>query len=258
MRVLFPGVIFTIYAFIAAPLIVVIVVSFNSGNVASLPIEGFSLRWYANALETRAFVRALGTSLWLAITATMIAMPIALAAAVAIAQGDFRGRAAMETFFMTPLLVPGLVIGIALLVSFSALQVRDAPLRLLAGHVLIALPYCIRTILASLTRMDRALIEGAQTLGADDFTAFRLITLPLAAPGIIAGTSFAFLQSFGDVPISLFLIDARNATLPITIMSYLEYSVDPTVAAMSSMITIASFAVALVIERLVGLRRALG
>jgi putative spermidine/putrescine transport system permease protein len=138
------------------------------------------------------------------------------------------------------------------------LQVREAPIRLLIAHVLIATPYCLRTIHASLARLDQTLIDGAMTLGADRWRAFRHITLPLASPGIVAGMIFAFLQSFGDVPISLFLTDARNNTLPLTIMSFLEYSVDPTVAAMSSLVTLASLTLAIGLERVAGLRRALG
>jgi putative spermidine/putrescine transport system permease protein len=137
------------------------------------------------------------------------------------------------------------------------LDIRGAPTRLLTAHVIIALPYCTRTIIASLTRIDSSLVEGAMTLGANRWRAFLHITMPLAKPGILAGMIFAFLQSFGDVPISLFLTDARNSTLPLTIMSYLEYSVEPTVAAISSLVTIASLSLALALERLIGLRRVL-
>lgn len=258
MRIGFAALIALLYVFIFAPLVVVVVISLNGGTVASFPIETWSLRWYVKALETSSFVNSLFTSGWLAAGATLIAVPIALAAAVGIAQGEFRGRGAIEAFLMAPILVPGIVIGIALLLSASLLQVRDAPIRLLAAHVLIALPYCTRTVLASLSRLDPSLIDSAMTLGASRLRAFLAITLPLAKPGIIAGMIFAFLQSFGDVPISLFLTDARNNTLPLAIMSYLEYNVDPTVAAISSIVTIGSLALAILLERLIGLRRALG
>jgi putative spermidine/putrescine transport system permease protein len=148
------------------------------------------------------------------------------------------------------------VIGIALLVAFSAISFRDAPLRLLAAHCLIALPYTTRTILASLARLDGTLGESARTLGAGEASVFWHITLPLLRPGILAGMIFAFLQSFGDVPISMFLTDARNNTLPLAIMAFLEYNTDPTVAAISSMVTVACLVLALLLERLFGLRRA--
>lgn len=258
MRIGFALLIAVLYALIFAPLVVIVIISLNSSTVASLPIESWSLRWYVKAFETTAFVSALWTSAWLAVAATLIAAPLALAAAIAIARADFPGREQLEAFLMAPLLVPGIVVGIALLLSSSVLQVREAPIRLLIAHVLIALPYCLRTVYASLARLDPVLVDGAMTLGASRWRAFWHVTLPLVRPGLIAGMIFAFLQSFGDVPISLFLTDARNNTLPLTIMSYLEYSVDPTVAAMSSLVTIASLVLALGLERLAGLRRALG
>jgi putative spermidine/putrescine transport system permease protein len=258
MRLVFAILIVVLYVFIFAPLVVVVAISLNGGTVASLPIESWSLRWYVKAFETTAFINALWTSTWLAVAATLIAAPLALAAALAIARADFPGRSALEAFLMAPILVPGIVVGIALLLSASMLQLREAPIRLLIAHVLIAMPYCLRTVHASLARLDQTLIDGAMTLGADRWRAFWHVTLPLVRPGIIAGMIFAFLQSFGDVPISLFLTDARNNTLPLTIMSYLEYSVDPTVAAMSSLVTLASLALAIGLERLTGLRRALG
>jgi putative spermidine/putrescine transport system permease protein len=258
MRPAFALLIAALYIFIFAPLVVVVVISLNGGTVASLPIESWSLRWYFKAFETTAFINGLWTSTWLAAAATLIAAPLALAAAIAIARADFLGRNELEAFLMAPVLVPGIVIGIALLLSASLLQLHDAPVRLLVAHVLIAFPYCMRTIYASLTRLDPVLVDGAMTLGANRWRVFWHITLPLVRPGLIAGMIFAFLQSFGDVPISLFLTDARNNTLPLTIMSYLEYNVDPTVAAMSSLVTLASLLLALGLERLAGLRRALG
>lgn len=258
MRIAFIGFVIALYTFIFAPLVVVVLISLNGGTVASFPIESWSLRWYAKAFSTTAFVNALWTSTWLAVAATAIATPVALAAAVAIARADFPGRTAIEALLMAPVVVPGVVIGIALLLAASVLNVHDAPGRLLTAHVLIALPYCLRTIHPSLARLDPTLIDGARTLGASRWRAFWHITLPLVKPGVMAGAIFAFLQSFGDVPISMFLTDARNNTLPLAIMSYLEYSADPTVAAMSSMVTLASLALAIGLERLVGLRRALG
>lgn len=258
MRALFIALVVALYAFIFAPLIVVVIVSLNGGTVASFPIESWSLRWYFRAFENASFINGLWTSTWLAVSATLIATPLALGAALAVARGNFPGRNAIETLLMAPLLVPGIVIGIALLLSASLLELRDAPLRLLTAHVLIALPYCLRTIHASLSRIDATLIDSAMTLGADRWRAFIHITVPLIRPGIVAGMIFAFLQSFGDVPISLFLTDARNNTLPLAIMAYLEYGVDPSVAAMSAMVTIGSLAMALGLERLIGIRRAIG
>lgn len=257
MSIVFRGSIAVLYGFIFAPLIVVVLISFNGGTVAAFPIESLSLRWYAKALATDSFVDATITSLWLAGAAVAISTPIALAAALGIASGRFGYRAMIEAALLGPVLIPGIVIGIALLIAFSATGFRDVPVRLIAAHCLIAVPYSTRTILASLSRLDAALGESARTLGAGEAAVFWHIILPLLRPGIIAGMIFAFLQSFGDVPISMFLIDARNNTLPLAIMAFLEYNIDPTVAAISAMVTIACLGLALLLERLFGLRRAL-
>jgi putative spermidine/putrescine transport system permease protein len=253
--VIFALLVVALYVFILAPLVVVIAISFNGGTVASLPIESWSLRWYAKTFQTKAFIASLWTSTWLSIAATTIATPLALAAALAIARKDFPGRSAIEAIVMAPILVPSIVIGIALLLSASLLEFHRAPVRLLVAHVLIALPYCMRTVHASLARLSQNLIDGAMTLGADRWQAFYYVTLPLVRPGILAGMIFAFLQSFGDVSVSLFLTDARNNTLPLTIMSFLEQYPDPTVAAMSSLVTLGCLGVAIFLERLAGLRR---
>jgi putative spermidine/putrescine transport system permease protein len=258
VRASFITVVAALYVFILAPLVVVVAISFNGGTVASLPIESWSLRWYVKAFQTTAFINSLWTSTWLAVGATLIGAPLALSAALAIARADFPGRSMLEAIVMAPMLIPGIVIGIALLLSASLLDLHDAPIRLLIAHVLIAVPYCLRTVHASLARLDQSLVDGAMTLGANRWRAFWHVTLPLIRPGIIAGMIFAFLQSFGDVSISLFLTDARNNTLPLTIMSFLEYYPDPTVAAMSSLVTLASLGLAIGLERLAGLRRTLG
>src|ERR1700694_4085483 len=119
--------------------------------------------------------------------ATAVSTPLAVAAAWAIARVDFPGRSAVEAVLMAPILVPGIVIGIALLLSATLLQVRDAPIRLLAAHVLIALPYCMRTVYASFARLDPSLIDAAMTLGASRWRAFRHVTLPLIGPGVAEG-----------------------------------------------------------------------
>jgi putative spermidine/putrescine transport system permease protein len=256
MSIWFRGGIGLVYGFIFAPLIVVVLVSFNGGTIAALPLESLSLRWYAKALATPSIVDSTITSLWLAGAAVACSTPIALAAALGVAYGRFRHQAAIEAGLLGPLLVPGIVIGIALLVAFSTIGFRAAPLRLLAAHCLIALPYTTRTILASLARQDASLRESARTLGAGDLAVFWHVTLPLLRPGIVAGMIFAFLQSLGDVPVTMFLTDARNNTLPLAIMANLEYNADPSTAAISSMVTVACLALALLLERLFGLRRA--
>src|SRR5260221_10299174 len=141
MALWFRGSMTLVYGFIFAPLVVVVLVSFNGGTVAAFPIETLSWRWYAKALATSSFVDSTLTSLWLAAGAVVLSTPIALLAALGVAYGRFKHQAAIEAALLGPLLVPGLVIGIELLVAFSWVGFRDAPLRVLASDCVIALPY---------------------------------------------------------------------------------------------------------------------
>ena len=246
-----------IYAFLLAPLVCVVLVSFNAEPVQTFPPQGWSLRWYAHVLDVDSFRSGALSSLVLAAGAALLATPLGLAAALGLHRSDWRGKAALESVLLAPLIVPGIVIGISLLIALAAIDVREAPLRLLVAHTVAILPYSVRTVLASLARLDPALEEAAETLGASGVAAFRHVTFPLIRPGVLAGLLFGLILSFDDVSVSLFLVDARTTTLPIAIMSYLEYSFDPSVAAISTMLVVATLVAALVLERLLGLQRLL-
>lgn len=254
-RTCFHGLVWMLYAFLLAPLICIIIVSFNSEAVQSFPPAGWSLRWYEAALNNAGFVKSALTSFLLAATATLIATPIGVMAAFGLWNGNWRFKPAIEALFVSPIIVPGLVSGIALLVVLASAGIRQAPARLLIGHMLIVLPYVIRTTLASMMQLDRSLQEAAETLGATPRQAFFKIVLPLIRPGIAAGMLFGFILSFDDVNVSLFLVDARTMTLPISVMSYLQYSFDPSVAAISSMMIALTFTLTVALERWFGLKR---
>ena len=247
-----------LYVFMLAPLVVVVVVSFNAGTVTDFPPSGLSFRWYAHALSLDLYVNAIITSVWLGLAAAALSTPLGLMASIGIARGRFPGRDALQAFFLAPLATPGIVVGIALLVSYAAVGLRDAPVRLLLAHVLITFPFSVRTILASLSRLDPSLEEAAATLGAKPVTIFWRVTLPLIQPGIAAGAIFSFVMSFDNIPVSIFLTDVHTNTIPIAIMSYLEYNFDPSIAAVSSILIVGSLALGLFLERIFGLRRAMG
>jgi len=256
-RLAWRGFIGAIYAFLLAPLVCVILVSFNPDSVQGFPTRAWSLRWYVHALGVESFRSGTLLSFLLAAAAALIATPVGTLAALGLHRTTWRGRAALESLLLAPLMVPGLVIGISLLIALAAIDVRDAPLRLLVAHSVAILPYSVRTVLASLARLDPALEEAAETLGASAFATFRDVTFPLIRPGIVAGLVFGLILSFDDVSVSLLLVDARTTTLPIAIMSYLEYSFDPSVAAISSMLIFVTLGLALLLERVFGLKRLL-
>lgn len=251
-------VVLLVAAFILAPIVVVVAVSLTDSPIPEFPPRGLTLRWYAHALSEDVFTTSALNSLWLATLATAIATPLALAAAYGLVRGRFRGRDAIQTLLLAPLVVPSLVIGLAILLAFSGMGVRDVGARLVGAHVLITFPYMVRTILASLARLDPAVEEAARTLGASALRCFVLVTLPLVRPGVVAGMLFAFIVSFDNVSLSLFLTNARTNTLPIAILNYVEYNFDPSVAAISTMLVAFSLGAALLVERLFGLRRVVG
>lgn len=250
--------IWALYLFLLLPLVFVLVVSINGGPTPTFPPSSVSLRWYLQAVREPSFVRGAITSAWLAVAATGIAIPIGTAAAVALRRAQFRGKTLIESLFLAPLAVPGIVIGIALLIEFVAAELGDAPVRLVAAHVLLVLPYSIRTVLASLAQIDPALEEAALTLGASKTKTFWLVKLPLIKPGIIAGTLFSLILSFDDIALALFLVDANTTTLPVAILSYLQYNFDPSIAAVSSISIVLTLGCALLLERGFGLRKLLG
>jgi putative spermidine/putrescine transport system permease protein len=247
-----------IATFILAPTIVVVGSSFSGGNLPQFPPSDLSLRWYAHALAQPIFTEAAFNSLWLALVATAIATPIALAAAIAIVRGDFAGKTAVQAVLLAPLFVPAIVVSLSILLVSARLNIREVGLRLVAAHVLITMPYLVRTLIASLTRFDVTLEEAARTLGASPLRTFRIITLPLISPGLVAGALFALVVSFDNVSVSLFLTSARTNTLPLSILNYVEYNYDPSIAALSTMLVCISLLAAVVLERLVGLRRVIG
>lgn len=244
--------------FLLAPLVCVVIVSFNAGATPKFPPEGLSLTWYGAALGNSAFTTSALTSLLIAFGATLIGTPLGVAAAFGLARGRFPGRGLVEAAFLSPLIVPGMVIGVALLVALAAVDIREAPVRLLVGHALLVLPYVLRTTLAGLAAFDRSIEEAAFTLGASRLATARLVTLPALAPGILAGAVFGFIISFDDAAVSIFLIDADTKTLPLAIMSYMQYNFDPSIAAVSSLLIGLTLVMAAVIERVFGLKRFFG
>lgn len=245
-------------AFILAPIFIVILVSFGAREIPEFPPTSWSLRWYGFALSQPIFVTSALNSAWVALTATLISTPIALGAAMAIVRGNFPGKNILQAALLSPLFVPAIVTSLALLLASSSVGMRGVSTRLVAAHVLITLPYLVRTILASLMRFDLTVEEAARTLGASPVRTFLHITLPLIRPGLTAGMLFALIISFDNVSVSLFLTTARTNTLPLAILSYVEYNFDPSIAAISTMLIAATAMAAVLMERTVGLRSVVG
>jgi putative spermidine/putrescine transport system permease protein len=244
-------------AVLLAPLLVVVAISFTSNALLTFPPEGFSLRWYEKLLHHGEFLRAIGTSVQLAIASAAASMLLGTSAAVGLRQARFPGRAAVEGFLLSPLMLPQLVLAIALLMYFSRLGLRASFVGLWLAHVVIATPYVIRMVLVSLARTDPNIERAARIAGAGPLRVFFRITLRLLMPGVVAGTCFAFIMSFDNLVVSLFLTGPRMKTLPVEIYGYLEYADDPLLAAVSTVVIVGIVLLLLLMEKTVGFTKAM-
>ncbi|MBI2158227.1 MAG: ABC transporter permease subunit [Candidatus Rokubacteria bacterium] len=241
---------------LAAPTVIVLITSFTSAYTLKFPPPGYSVRWYRALWESSPeIVAAAVLSLKVAAVATAIAVVLAVGAALALARQRAAWARILDSVFMSPLMLPLLALGLALLVLFSRLGVELSLTTLVIGHVALTAPYILRTTTASYVQLDPTLLECARALGARPWFAFRTVTLPLVAPGIAAGAFIAFMASFDNVAISLFLSDARSEVLPIRLWNIIESSLDVRAAAVSGVLIGATAVLALVMERIVGLSR---
>jgi putative spermidine/putrescine transport system permease protein len=240
--------------YLVAPIVVVVVAAFTAADFIMFPPSGFSLRWFEKVLRDPDFVRPLWNSLRLGVVATVASSALALPAAIALVRGALPGRRAIETFLLAPLTVPTIISAVGLLFFASRIGLTSSFAALLAGHVVITVPYMLRTVLGVYAGMNREVEEAAQVLGANPWRVAWHITLPGIRPGIIAGAIFSFLMSFDEVAVALLLTNSDTTTLPVSILSYLVYNYDPAVAAISTIQIAIVVAALLLLERLFGVK----
>jgi putative spermidine/putrescine transport system permease protein len=226
------------YAFLLAPIVIVLVLSFSAGASVSFPPPGFSLRWFRYLAGRDEFLSSALVSVEIAALASMGAVVLGLPAALALVRERVPGKAFIDGVLMSPLVLPGIITGIALLQYFTAIGFIPSFPRLVLAHLVICTPYAIRSITASLHRIDPSIEEASRTLGANAFTTFRRVLLPLLRPGIVAAFIFSFVTSFDNVVVSIYLIGADTVTLPIRILTYVEWQFDPSIAAISTILVV--------------------
>jgi len=241
--------------FLMTPLVVTVAVSFGSSSIFTLPPPDWSTRWYERLANTRGLWPSLLTSLQVAAFSTAVALVLGTLCAIALVRGRFPGREAIATFLISPLMLPGLVVGIAMLQGFKAAGLREAYSSLLIAHVIITLPYIVRTVLAALSLFDFSLIDAARTLGCSYPTAITRVLVPALGPAFLTSGMFAFLASMDNYPISIFFTDAWTKTLPIQMLQFVEENPDPTIAAISTGLVLLAILALIVGDRLVGLRK---
>lgn len=241
--------------FLLTPLAVTVAVSFGSSAVFTLPAPGWSLRWYEAMGRSRDLWPAVATSVQLAALSTLVALALGTLAAIGLLRGRFPGRDFVVTFLVSPLMLPGLVLGIAMLEAFRAAGLTHVWTSLVLAHVVITLPYVVRTVYAALSLFDFTLIDAARTLGLSYPKAVARVMVPALAPAFVTSGMFAFLASMDNYPISIFFTDAWTKTLPIKMLQYVEESPDPMIAAISTLLILFAVLVLVAGDRLVGLRR---
>jgi putative spermidine/putrescine transport system permease protein len=245
-----------IYLFL--PLFVICAVSFTTTGYLKFPPVGFTLKWYGVFLQDPSYLRSIWTSTSLAFSAAAIALVLGVMAALVLSRARFPGSRLIGSFFLSPLVLPQIVIGAMILQYASALGFARTFTALLVGHVVIVIPFVVRTTLASLSGFDESLEEASLDLGANPVKTFFLITLPVIKPGIFAGCLFAVIISWINVEISMFNSTAELITIPVKLLNYIQYNIDPHIAAVSaSTIYIAVLVVAL-LDITIGLDKATG
>lgn len=215
------------------PVVLVVLAGLNSGEYLTFPPQGLSLRWVKAFLTSPTFMPAFAFSFALAAATTVVATLLGTMAAVYLTRSTWKGKELLRGLFILPVVLPGVVVGLALYVFFiwtGTGLARTFP-GLLIGHVLVTMPFVVATVSASLVDFDPSLEEAARSLGAGPLQAFLKVTLPIISPGISAGTVFAFIISFGQFELTLFLAPADRQPLPLAIYTSLRYAFEPTAAA---------------------------
>lgn len=246
------------FALLFVPIALVIAMSFGGDAYATFPPRSWSFKWYLNVFRRDEFVSSFLTSLAVATVVTPISVTIGTLAAYGLWRRPGRGAGALESLFMSPVLLPLVVTGLAVLVFVNRVGIGTGVPAICAAHVAITFPYAFRAVLAALSRYDRRLDEAAASLKVGPVQTFWHVTLPLIRPGIVAGAMFAFVMSFDDFAATIFLIAPDTRTLPIAIYQYMEFNLDPTVSAVSSLLVVVATVGVLLVERLIGVDRFFG
>lgn len=243
--------------FMLAPLVMVALVSFTDKGYISMPFDGASWRWYRAILNAPEFVDAFWRSLALAAASASLATLLAVPAGMAIAWHRFPGREAVLGLLLSPLMVPHVVLGIALLRMLTQIGASGTLWGLTAAHTVVVLPYVLRLVVAAATGFDRSVAQAAESLGASRWTVFRRIELPLIVPGVAGGWLIAFINSFDELTMSIFVASAATQTLPVAMYHHIAHTIDPLLASVSTVLIVLTLVLMLVLDRFYGLDRVL-
>ena len=241
--------------FVLAPILIVCAVAFTPEGFLSLPTKGLSLRWFRAIMDYPEFVSAFRDSLWLAVLSSTIAIGLAVPAALAIVRYRFWGRDAMTALFMSPLMVPHVVLGIAFLRFFSEIGLSGSFVGLVLAHVIVIMPFALRLVLASSYGIDARIEDAAVSLGAGPATVFKRVTFFLILPGVVSGWMLSFISSFDEVTMTVFIASPQTTTLPVRLLNHIQDNIDPLVASVSAALIAITSIFLIILDRVYGLDR---
>lgn len=242
-----------ITALVLLPILIVLLMSFTASDFIVFPPPGLSLEWYRTVFSDAQWTQSLWLSLRIAALVTAWSLVLGVPVALAFRSGTGLLAAAAQSLFLSPLMVPTVVIGFALLRVFSMVHVGASALTVAIGQTILAMAYVIRLVLASLAGVDPKLESAAAILGSSPWRTFWTVTFPLIRHGIIVGGLFGFIVSVDDVNIALFLSDVHTAPLSVTLFSYIEQNADPLGAAVSSLLVLIAIVLLTIGDRIVGI-----
>jgi len=243
--------------FMLAPIVVVCLVALTPEAYLSFPTRGLSLRWFREIANYPEFISAARTSFILGTVSSTIVMFFAVPAALGIARYRFPGRDVMTSIFMSPMMIPQVVLGIAFLRFFNQIGLAGTTTGLILAHMIIVFPFALRLTLASAIGLDARVEHAAISLGATKLHLFRRIILPLILPGVISGWMLSFIQSFDEVTMTFFIATPGTQTLPVRMFSYIQDNVDPLVTSVSACVIVVTVIALVIIDRLYRLDRIL-
>ncbi|MEJ1975787.1 MAG: ABC transporter permease [Acetobacteraceae bacterium] len=239
-----------VLVFLVLPIVIVVPLSLSSGHYLSFPPPGLSVQWYASFFSSSSWTDAALMSIEVGVPVTILAVLLGTPAAIGLQRGRFPGWQIVNGLVLSPLIVPGIVVAIGAYFVYAQYGLVGNPIALILGHTCIAVPFVVINVTSALEAVDPRLEKAALSLGAAPWPTFRQVTLPLIAPGVMAGAVFAFITSFDELLISLFLSGTGAVTLPRRMFDEIRYDIDPTIAAVSSLLILATTCLLLAAELL--------
>lgn len=227
-----------VLCFLVLPIAVVIPLSFSSAEYLSFPPPGFSLRWYAHFFADPEWTDALWLSVWVGLVVMFLSVLLGTPAAFALVRGRIRGARLINGFILTPVIVPGIIVAVGVYFFYARIGLVGSPLGLVLAHTCLAVPFVVINVSATLYGFDERLEHAAMSLGASPWVTFRTITLPLIRPGILAGAVFAFITSFDELLVALFVSGSSAVTLPRRMWQQVRFNIEPTIAAVSTLLIV--------------------